>query len=137
MAIMKKTFTVADTPADVGWKKESASTHRKYPATNSQMTLFDRTRFMMVRADHQPQDRQDARPRHALVSATARRRGDRVTGLFCCGCAQPLLAGCVAKLFQQVSCWRAILGAGPIGSTLSRSNFGLAEFSLRTRGMIS
>src|SRR5262249_42311216 len=65
------------------------------------------------------------------------RRNDRITGLFCCGCAQPLLAGCVAKLFQQVSCWRAILWAGLVGSTLSRSNFGLAKFSLRTRGMIS
>src|SRR5262245_60829413 len=48
MAIMKKTFTVADTPVDVGWKKESANTHRKYPATKSQMTLFDRAWFMMT-----------------------------------------------------------------------------------------
>src|SRR5262245_45183769 len=48
MAIMKKTFTVADTPVDAGWKKESASTHRKYPATKSQMTLFDRALFMMT-----------------------------------------------------------------------------------------
>src|SRR5215467_8749220 len=48
MATMKKTFTVADTPVDVGWKKESASTHRKYPATKSQMTLFDRAWFMMT-----------------------------------------------------------------------------------------
>src|SRR5215468_3596154 len=48
MAITKKTFTVADTPVDAGWKKESASTHRKYPATKSQMTLFDRALFMMT-----------------------------------------------------------------------------------------
>src|SRR5262245_40479854 len=48
MAIMKKTFTVADTPVDAEWKKESASTHRKYPATKSQMTLFDRALFMMT-----------------------------------------------------------------------------------------
>src|SRR5215468_2106621 len=48
MAIRKKTFTVADTPVDAGWKKESASTHRKYPATKNQMTLFDRALFMMT-----------------------------------------------------------------------------------------
>ena len=48
MAIRKKTFTVADTAVDAGWKKESASTHRKYPATKSQMTLFDRALFMMT-----------------------------------------------------------------------------------------
>src|SRR5262249_42146178 len=48
MAITKKTFTVADTPVDAGRKKESASTHRKYPATKSQMTLFDRALFMMT-----------------------------------------------------------------------------------------
>src|SRR6266576_1296221 len=48
MAITKKTFTVADTPIDAGWKMESASTHRKYPATKSQMTLFDRALFMMT-----------------------------------------------------------------------------------------
>src|SRR5215471_7394565 len=48
MAITKKTFTVADTPIDAGWKKESASTHRKYPATKNQMTLFDRALFMMT-----------------------------------------------------------------------------------------
>ena len=48
MAITKKTFTVADTPVDAGWKKESASTHRKYPATKSQMTLFDSALFMMT-----------------------------------------------------------------------------------------
>src|SRR5215813_9476518 len=46
MAITKKTFTVADTPVDAGWKKESASTHRT--ATKSQMTLFDRALFMMT-----------------------------------------------------------------------------------------
>src|SRR5262245_22254129 len=48
MAITKKTFTVADTPVDARRKKESASTHRKYPATKSQMTLFDRALFMMT-----------------------------------------------------------------------------------------
>src|SRR5262249_20897456 len=48
MAITKKTFTVADTPVDAGWKKESASTHRKYPATKNQTTLFDRALFMMT-----------------------------------------------------------------------------------------
>src|SRR5215471_10165491 len=48
MAITKKTFTVADTPVDAGWKKESASTHRKYPAIKNQMTLFDRALFMMT-----------------------------------------------------------------------------------------
>src|SRR5215471_7733791 len=48
MAITKKTFTVADTAVDAGWKKESASTHRKYPATKSQMILFDRALFMMT-----------------------------------------------------------------------------------------
>src|SRR5262245_35468703 len=31
-----------------------------------------------IRAGHQPQDRQSARPRRALVSTAARRRGDRV-----------------------------------------------------------
>src|SRR5215469_3598720 len=48
MAITKKTFTVADTPVDAGWKKASASTHRKYPATKSQMTIFVRALFMMT-----------------------------------------------------------------------------------------
>src|SRR5215470_6242446 len=48
MAMTKKTLTVADTPVDAGRKKESASTHRKYPATKSQMTLFDRALFMMT-----------------------------------------------------------------------------------------
>src|SRR5262245_26749545 len=32
-----------------------------------------------IRAGHQPQDRQSARPRRALVSTAARRRGDRMT----------------------------------------------------------
>src|SRR5262249_33815388 len=31
-----------------------------------------------IRAGHQPQDRQSARPRRALVSTAARRRGDRM-----------------------------------------------------------
>src|SRR5262249_19046489 len=47
MAIMKETFTVADTPVDAGWKKESASTHRKCPATKIQLPLFDRAFVMM------------------------------------------------------------------------------------------
>src|SRR5262245_46533685 len=48
MSMTKKTFRGADTPVDAGRKKESASTHRKYPATKSQMTLFVRALFMMT-----------------------------------------------------------------------------------------
>jgi hypothetical protein len=48
MAIRKKTLTVADTPVDAGWKRESVSTHRKYPATRSQVTVFDGALFMMT-----------------------------------------------------------------------------------------
>src|SRR5262245_37763294 len=48
MAITKMTFTVADRPVDAGWKKESASAHRRYPTTKSQITLLDRALFMIT-----------------------------------------------------------------------------------------
>src|SRR5262249_39306296 len=61
-----------------------------------------------VRAGHQHQDREDARPRRTLVPPTARRRGDRIRILFCCGEPAPGTSrtwrsdGGILPLSQQV-----------------------------------